>query len=122
MGGVGVGPHSLAQHMDHPVGGFALGHQRVQCPGGRPHDVAAGLVVLRVLNGDTAGVDERLHQPLGEIVGGVVVGAGEILLADVVKDVIYASCHLVLGQGVGQFGIQNGELGEHVGTKHMANL
>lgn len=68
MGGVGIRADGLSDHVDHPVGGFALGNQGIQRPGGDPHDIAAGLIVGGILHGDTGGMDQRAQQPLGYIV------------------------------------------------------
>ena len=108
--------------MDHPVGGLALGDQGVQGPGGDPHDVAAGLVVLGVLHGDPAAVDQGAHEALHEVVGGGVVLPGEVLLGDVVHDVIDPRHHLIVGEGIGVLRVQDGELGEDLLAKHMADL
>ena len=123
VGGVGVAPHRLAQHVHHPVGGLAPGHQGVQRPGGDPHDVAPGLVVLGIPVGSPAGAQEGAHQPLAEIVAGVVILPGEVLLADVVEDVVDTRDHLLPGQGEGEAGIQNGEAGHHrLVRKDVADL
>ena len=58
-------------------------------------------------------MDDRAHQPLAEIVAGVVILPGEVLLADVVEDVVDTRDHLLPGQGEGEAGIQNGEAGHH---------
>ena len=97
MCSVGVAAHGLPQHMHHPVGAFAAGDQGVQRPGGGPHDVAAGLIVLGIAVGDAAGVQQRAHQAFAEIVAGAVVFAGEVLFADMVENIVNAGCHLVVG-------------------------
>ena len=109
--------------MHHPVGALAAGHQRIQRPGGRPHQVAAGLVVLRISVGDPAGVEDRPHQSLADIVAHIVVFAGEILLTDVVEDVIDAGNHLIARQRQGVSGVQDGEFGhDPLVCKDMSDL
>ena len=58
QGRVGVGPHGMPQHVDHPVGGLALRHEGVQGPGGGPHDVAARLVVRGGIQCNPRAVDQ----------------------------------------------------------------
>ena len=69
--------------MDHPVRALAAGNQRVERPSRRPHQIAARLIVLRVLVRDAARVQDGAHQALTDIVARVIIRAGEILLADV---------------------------------------
>lgn len=97
--------------MHHPVGGLSLCNQGIQRPGSRPHDIAAGFIILRVLVGDPAGMEQGAHQSFADIIAHVVVLAGEILLADVIKDVIDAGSHLIVRQRQGVFRIQNGKSG-----------
>ena len=93
--------------MHHPIGGFSTGNQGVQRPGGRPHEIAAGFIVLWILIGDAAGMDDRAHQPLADVVAHIVVLAGKILLADVVENVIDARRHLVMRQSQGILRVQD---------------
>ena len=48
VSGIGIGCHSLTQHVHHPVGGLSAVDECVECPSGCPHDVRASLVVLRI--------------------------------------------------------------------------
>ena len=116
MRGVGVGAHGLAEHVDLPVRGLALRDEGVERPGGAPHDVGAGLVVLRVLDGDAARADEAAHEALCQVVARAVVGAREVLLGDVVHDVEDARDHLVARQRVGELGVEHGEAREDAGV------
>ena len=122
VGRVRVGSHGLAEHMHHPVAAFPAGDQGVQRPGRRPHDVGAGLIVLRVLQGGEGIAPHGLHQGLRKIVAHVVVLAGKILLADMVEDIVDARHHLVLRQGHRKAGIEDGELRHDLLTEHMADL
>ena len=122
VGGVGVGAHRLADHVDHPVRVLSLGYQSVQGPSGDPHQVAPGLIVLRVLHCDPAAVEQRAHQALHEVVRGAVILPGEILLGDVVHNVVNAGHHLVLGQGIGILGVEDGELGKDLLPEDVADL
>ena len=122
VGGVGVGAHRLADHVDHPVRVLSLGYQSVQGPSGDPHQVAPGLIVLRVLHCDPAAVEQRAHQALHEVVRGAVILPGEILLGDVVHNVVNAGHHLVLGQGIGILGVEDGERGKDLLPEDVADL
>ena len=85
-----------------------------------PHDVGAGLVVLRILGGDAAGVDERAHKALVDIVGGAVAVAGEVLLHKVAHDVEEARHHLVLRHRHGEARVEDGETGEEGRAEDLA--
>ena len=110
MGGVGVGSHRLSEHVHHPVGGFTAGNQSVEGPGSRPHKVASCLVILRILIGDAACVNNRAHQPFADIVAGIVIITGEILFTDMIKDIIDARYHLIMRQCQRVFRVQDGKL------------
>lgn len=112
----------LPQHVHHPILTLALADKCVQRPRGSPHDVGARLVVVRVLHRDAAAVDERAHQPFGQIVGRVVVRAGEVLLHDVAHDVEEACHHLPLWHGEGVARVEDGEPGHHPLAEHLAYL
>ena len=123
MRGVGVGADGLADHMHLPVGGLALRHQRVQRPRGRPHDVAARLVVGRVRHRRAARPHERAHEALHDIVRRAVVGSREVLLHEMRHDVEDTGDHLVLRHRVGELGVQDGEAREHLGAgEHVPDL
>ena len=108
--------------MHHPVGGFPHIQQCIQCPCCCPHDIAAGFIVFRVFDSNTAAVNQRTHQTFGDIIGGVVVIAGEILFCDMVHDIVNARYHLPFGQCVSQFRVQDGKLGEYIISKDMPNF
>ena len=120
--GVGHRPDGLAQHVDLPVGRLAARDERVERPGADPADVGARLVVCGVPHGDAAGVHQAAHEALGDVVAGVVVGPGEVLLADVAEGVVDAGAHLVVGHGEGELGVHDGEARDHVGAEHVADL
>lgn len=120
--GIGEGAHGLADHVDLPVGRLAAGDGRIERPGADPGNVGAGFVVGGVLHGDAACVHEAAHEALGHVVGGVVIGAGEVLLADVVEGIVDAGAHLVVGHGEGELGVHDGKLGHHLGAKDVADL
>ena len=112
MSSVGESADALADHVDHPVLGLAhLGHG-VEGHGGRPHDVAPGLIVLGRHYGDAGAVDQRTHQGFRDVVGGIVIFSGEILFHQVGHDVEDAGDHLVAGDGVGEFRVEDGEARE----------
>src|SRR5699024_3047753 len=83
-----IAADGLAQHVYHPVGGFSAGHQRIQRPGGSPHDIASCFIVFRIPDGDTAGMDQRTHEAFADVVAGIVVGIGKILFTDMVEDIV----------------------------------
>ena len=77
-----------------------------------PHDVGTGLVILGVLQGALGHDHNGTQQSLGNAVGQHHVSAvGEVALQGVGHDVHTAAGGLVGGQGVGQLGVQDGELG-----------
>ena len=43
-------------------------------------------------------MDHRAHQPFADIIAGIIILTREILLTDMVKNIIDAGCHLVMGQ------------------------
>ena len=122
MGGIGVCAGSLAQHVDHPVRLLAAVQQGVESPGGSPHDVGSGFVVLRILHRDEGALDHRLHESLCDIVRGVVVISREVLLADVVEYVVYTGCHLIHGKAHGEPGIEDGELRHDLRAEDVTDL
>ena len=120
--GVGHQTYGVAYLVHLPVAALAALQQRVQRPGGRPHDVGPRLVVLRVLGGYAAAVDERPHQAFVDIVGGAVRRTGEVLLHQVAHDIEEARHHLVLRHREGEAGVEDGELGHHVAAKDTSAL
>ena len=106
MGGVGISPYGLPDHMNFPVGRLSFCNECVQRPSRTPHQVASGLIVFRLFHCDTGGMDDRFHQALGKIVTCIVVLTGEVLLADMIEDIINTCDHLILRNCVGIFGIQ----------------
>ena len=110
MRGVGDGAYGLSDHVDFPVLRLSAAYEGVECPGRRPHDVRARLVVHRAGYGDAARGDKAAHERFGKEVARVVVGAGEVLLGDVVHDVEDARDHLIARHRVGELGIQHGEM------------
>jgi len=111
VGGIGHGSQALTQHVYLPVGALSTVNQPVERPCGRPHDVGARLIVLWILLGLARTDDERAHQSLGNVVAGVVVVAGEVLLQDVRHDVVDARHHLIFGYGISELGVEDGEVG-----------
>ena len=77
--GIRAGADGLAQHVDHPVRRFPLGDERVQSPGGVPHQIGACFVIRRIDDGFAAGFDDIAHEAFGQIVAGIVVFTGKIL-------------------------------------------
>ena len=63
----------------------------------------------------------RAHQSLGQIIAGVIVEVGEILLHDVIHDVVYASLHLVLRYAHRELRVENREFWHHT-TVDMMNF
>ena len=112
----------MSDHVYHPVLPFALLEQRVERPGGRPHDVAACLVVLRVLDGDARTVDERTHEPFVEVVAGVVVLVAAVLLQEVRHDIENAGHHLILRHRERQLRVQNREFRHQPAVEDLAEL
>ena len=106
---VRISADGLSEHVDHPVRALAFGNQCVECPGRRPHQVAARLVVLRILVGNAAGMQHRAHQALADVVARRIVCAGEILLANVVEDIVDAGHHLTMRQRHRVPRVQDGE-------------
>ena len=93
-----------------PVGPLAVVEHAAQGEGAGPHDVGPCHVVRGVLQGGPGGGDHRPHQGLCQGVGDALgVGLGEVELPDVAEGVHDAVDHLVLGQGVGQGGVQDGK-------------
>ena len=80
MDGIGKGCHGLSQHVDLPVRGLATLRQAIEAPRGRPHDIAARLIVLGIDQGLARTDDQRAHEALGQVVARVVVASREILL------------------------------------------
>lgn len=120
--GVGIGTDGLPDHMHHPVRAFSFGHQSVECPGGDPHDIASGLIVSGAFHSDPGAVDQGSEQPFHDIVRGVVVLPGKILLQDVGHDVEEARRHLVFRQREGKDRVEDGELGEYVVAEYVTDL
>ena len=117
VGRIGHGSYALSEHVDHPIGGLALGDERVQRPGRGPHDVAARLVILVVFRGDATALDHAAHKAFGDAVAHVVVGAAEILLANMVERVVDAGHNLPMRQAQSEFGVENREFGHHVAVR-----
>ena len=122
MGGVSDSADGLTDHVNFPVSGFAPGQQCVQSPGGGPHDITASFIILGIRSRDPGAVDQGLHQAFRQVVGGVVVLAGEVLLADVGHDIEESGNHLVAGDGQGIGGIQDGELGHDLIAENVSDL
>ena len=117
MGRVGHGPHALSEHVDHPIGGFSFGNERVQRPGRGPHDVAARFVILVVVCSDAAVLDYAAHKALGDAVAHVVVAAAEILLANMVERVVDTGHDLPMRQAQSEFGVEDRKLRHHVAVR-----
>ena len=96
--------------MDHPVCGFASVNEGIERPCGGPHDVRSGLVIIGIDKSLVRAGDERTHQSFGDVVAGVVVVAGEILLQNVAHDVVDARYHLVFRDGESECRVQDGEI------------
>ena len=122
MGGVRVSSHRLAKHMHHPVGALSLRDQGIQSPGCRPHDIAAGFIIGRLLYRNTTCENDRTHQSLCDIITGIVILTGKILLTDMVENVINPCHHLVLRQCKGEFRVEDGKLREYLRSKHMTDF
>ena len=110
MDGIGKGCHGLTQHVDLPVRGLATLRQTIEAPRGRPHDVAARLIVLGVDQGLARTDDQRAHEALGQVVARVVVASREILLQDVGHDVVDTRHHVILRDGVGKLRVEDGKV------------
>ena len=52
-------------------------------------------------------MDQGLHQSLTDIITGVVIRAGKILLANVIENVVDTCTHLILRQGHGVVGVED---------------
>ena len=80
--------------------------------GGGPHEVGAGVVVVRIFQGaqgfGTDGQKDGFAHAVGEFDAG---GVGEVAFDDVGHHVGGAGCRLVGRQGGGQFRVQDGEDG-----------
>ena len=122
VGCVGPGTDGMPYHVYHPVFVFAAADEGVECPGGGPHDVGASLVVLWVFDGCACGDDEASHEPFGEVVAGVVVEVGEVLLHDVAHDVEDASFHLFVGDGKSEVGVEDGEARHEAVVEDVTDL
>ena len=76
-----------------------------------PHDLAHGIVVLVVLDGNSRGIHDSLDEVLGHAVGEDIgfLDLGEVALERVHDDVGDAADELLLGDGEGQLRIHEGE-------------
>ena len=84
----------LSRHMNHPVSRFALCNQGIKRPCRRPHDIRPRLIIFRVLKYNPWTIDGWLHQSLTDVLTGIVIPAGKILLTDIIKNIINTSHHL----------------------------
>ena len=95
--------------MYHPVCRLSFCHKCVQCPCRSPHDVAARLIVLGIVVRDPAGMEQRTHQSLADIITGIVILTREILLADMVEDIVDSGYHLIVRQRQRILRVQDGK-------------
>ncbi len=113
---------SLSQHMNHPVLRLPFSNECIQCPCGIPHQIASGFIVFRILHCYAGGMDNRAHEPLCQIITGVIIISGEILFTDMIKHIINTGNHLILRHRHGKFRIQDGETRHNFFTKYMADF
>ena len=65
-------------------------------------------------------MNERFHHALNDIIGGVVILAGKILLQQVFHRIENAAGHLILGNAERVFGVEDGEARIDIGRKYPA--
>mgnify|MGYP007028319714 CR=1 FL=1 len=104
--------HLVLEFVGHKVAsGDAAAGQAVVRETARPHHLGPGLVVGRVGVEDDRVLHHGAQQALGQRVGQLHIAAiGEIALHGVHHDVGAAGLGLIVGQGLGELGVHDGEL------------
>ena len=108
--------------MYHPVRCLTFCDQCVQCPGCRPHDVAAGFIILRIFYSCIGGMKNRTQQSFTDIIACIVIFSGKILFTYMIENIIDTGNHLIFGKGIRICRIQNCEFWKYVFTKHMTDF
>ena len=104
--------HLVLEFVGHKVAaGDAAAGQAIVRETARPHHLGPGLVVGRVGVEDDRILHHGAQQALGQRVGQLHIAAiGEIALHGVHHDVGAAGLGLIVGQGLGELGVHEGEL------------